>query len=336
MKVANQSKILVSYYWLLVVILQSSCPAWAQDDGIGGGDEEALWADIIGGDPASAGRFPYYAVPDFTDGLCGSVLIAPAFLLTAAHCAGVFQGNQIYIGGTLLNGADAREKITALKEYKHPDFYASSDPFRLDNDIMLVQLAYPSFSPLAVWNTNPSVPQGVYGTRAIGFGKTEENNPSPVLLQADLETSSSGTCTSLYPSGMIDSNKHLCAGKPGWSYYNKRTCAGDSGGPLLDAFDGTVLGVTSFGRRENGLCTPDTPSVFTRVSTYDAWIRSTVCSLSTADFCNDTAGGGSTGEATNPGPAPTPATTTTSGSSTNPILQLLQLVWQLLVDLFSV
>jgi len=65
---------------------------WTQDEFTTTPEEDPpVRADIVGGDPAAAGRFPAYAIPDFGNGLCGSVLIAPDVLLTAAHCGGVFR-----------------------------------------------------------------------------------------------------------------------------------------------------------------------------------------------------------------------------------------------------
>jgi secreted trypsin-like serine protease len=58
---------------------------------------------IVGGKPAAQGAYPSYAIPDFSDGLCGATLIHSDILISAAHCKGVFANDSIYIGGNKLS-----------------------------------------------------------------------------------------------------------------------------------------------------------------------------------------------------------------------------------------
>ena len=48
---------------------------------------------IIGGSPVALSTYPFMGVPDPFN--CGSSLIHSDILLSAGHCAGVFQGNDI-------------------------------------------------------------------------------------------------------------------------------------------------------------------------------------------------------------------------------------------------
>ena len=264
--------------------------------------EYQVRADLWGGSLADTGRYPAFAIPDGSNGLCGSVLIAPDFLLTAAHCGGIFQGNAIYLGGNLRDGSDAVAVGYAEREIQHPDFEHNTDTptFRMINDIMLVQLQTPIHDiAVATWNTVDTSP--VVGTilKAIGFGKTENNVASNQLLEVELQTTLLVTCSIYYPN-VLNGEQMLCAGRPWGVNENRRTCSGDSGGPLfsVDANNSNsssssgpvVFGLTSFGTRSaDNTCSTVSPSVFTRVSHYDVWIRETVCALSnqvTEEFCN--------------------------------------------------
>jgi len=301
--------------------------------GIGGNnsnDTDVFVADIVGGNPAGSSEYPFYAIPDRAGGLCGSVLIAPDFLLTAAHCGGAFQGNRIYIGANSLGGSDADETIRAGQEIRHPQFRSNRDPFRMENDIMLVQLQTPASSsqPLATLNTNALLPVSGSTVKAIGFGRKENNQISSILLEADLPAVGTSSCQQYYPSGLVDGTQMVCAGGT-LQGETRRTCAGDSGGPLLTSGN-VVVGLASFGRRDSDdTCNLATPSVFTRVSRYEDWIRETVCARTNTpnaatalELCNDTSneGGGDDGGA---------------GTFLELILDLVQLIVNTVLALFS-
>lgn len=67
------------------------------------------------------------------------------------------------------------------------------------------------------------------------------------------------------------SEKQLCAG----GLYAVDTCDGDSGGPLMTIKDNywTAEGIVSFGR---GCGLEGWPAIYTRVSSYEDWIRQTI------------------------------------------------------------
>ena len=70
--------------------------------------------------------------------------------------------------------------------------------------------------------------------------------------------------------GSVIKDFHICVGKEGKS----GACQGDSGGPLVckvgDVYK--LAGATSFGRSN---CSVRYPTVYTRVSYYRDWIKST-------------------------------------------------------------
>jgi secreted trypsin-like serine protease len=184
-------------------------------------ENDALVIDkIIGGNFAAAKEFPYMAIPE-SDALCGATLIHSDILLTAAHCAGSFEGFNVFIGGVFFNGTDAKNTIQAVQERAHPEY----NDINLENDIMLVKLASRSTQPKASWSSNSRVPLTGSTVRAIGFGVTEfigdyDILVADTLMKVDLNVFEVDICQDI--TGF---DSAFCAGAEG-----KATCFGDSGG----------------------------------------------------------------------------------------------------------
>ena len=174
---------------------------------------------IVGGTLASFGEYPYYAIPaSLNNGLCGSVKIWDDILLSAGHCQGVFQGNNIIIGGTRLSGANAPETIRAVSELQHPNYDADT----LENDFMLVKLQQKSSAPSIPWNTDRNLPSNGAQVWVIGYGYTsEEGNVSNELREVSLNIVDFSTCSDIYFGGIYDETM-ICAYKN-----NADSCLGD-------------------------------------------------------------------------------------------------------------
>ncbi|XP_057369657.1 trypsin-1-like [Daphnia carinata] len=103
-----------------------------------------------------------------------------------------------------------------------------------------------------------------------GWGTTSSGgSASDVLMKADVTIRENSVCSSQYGSD-FNSNAMLCASADG-----KDACQGDSGGPIF--VDGVQVGITSFGR---GCADPDHAGVYTRISTYINWIKTTQANTS--------------------------------------------------------
>ena len=177
----------------------------------------ALTPKIIGGTLASLGEYPYYAIP-IGYALCGSVKIWDDILLSAGHCRGVFQGNNIIIGGTLRSGANAPETIRAVSELRHPNYNEDTTEY----DYLLVKLQQRSSAPSIAWNTDRSVPSNGAQVSTIGYGFTQENGPiSDNLRKVSLNVVSHSSCLNTYGGGIFD-NTMICAYKD-----NADSCLGD-------------------------------------------------------------------------------------------------------------
>ena len=176
----------------------------------GGG--RALPTRIVGGSLASDGEYPFYAVPEtdrFASGLCGSVKIWDDVLLSAAHCFGSFEGNDIFIGGNRRTGEDALETIRAVSELQHPSYNSNTN----ENDFLLIKLQQKGSAPKVPWNTNSAFPEDGRAVVVIGYGHTSDGgNVSDDLLEVTLNMVDDATCRDTYGDDLFDATM-MCAYK---------------------------------------------------------------------------------------------------------------------------
>jgi secreted trypsin-like serine protease len=244
---------------------------------------------IIGGSDAQNGEFPWAGiliknVYNSASGQfigrssCGSSLIAPSWIITAAHCVvddpGTYSTDMtVKIGEvdqTISNG-DIR-RIT--QKIVHPSY----NPFNFNNDIALLKLESPSsFSPLYLPDTDVAsgITTGSFLT-TVGWGATQFGSGTRILQKISLNAVHQATCESQYrqsPSGLRVNENMLCA-----SAIGRDSCQGDSGGPLMISSGGLYpryffAGLTSFGE---GCANPNFSGVYTRITKYIAWINSNI------------------------------------------------------------
>jgi len=209
--------------------------------------------------------------------LCGGAVIGDRWVITAAHCVTSLTGEAPIEG---LSVSVERAQFTAHVEGDAleasvriaPNFDPGLEPPR--NDWALIRLPESCERCEGAGIGNSPV-GGRWPTVAVGTGLTDPQGfPSyPTLLWARINVEFDNACVAAW-SDSYDPTSMLCASGEG----HGATCAGDSGGPLINAATGavpSVLGLVSWGDTE---CSTTIPEVYTRLTTAAPTILSLIAS----------------------------------------------------------
>uniref|UniRef100_A0A2A4JFQ7 Peptidase S1 domain-containing protein n=1 Tax=Heliothis virescens TaxID=7102 RepID=A0A2A4JFQ7_HELVI len=226
--------------------------------------------------------------------MCGSTLISPKFVLTAAHCSAAARdsltdpapkivrfGTRNLIKPDTLNAVDVYiKRVIVHPKYKAPKRYYDIALMELVRSVLFSADVQPS----CLWTNHEITFTSKPHVTGWGLTHRKAQNTSPDLLKGEVDFIDSFTCDSLL---VTSRNRHwwgleehqICAGKLEGGV---DTCQGDSGGPLQVQLDlpivdqgniNYVIGITSFGK---GCGAPNQPGVYTRVVSFIDWIEDIV------------------------------------------------------------
>ena len=273
---------------------------------------------IIGGHEAASGAYPFQVAllsaahlddspqSHFDAQFCGGSLIAPGWVLTAAHCL-VEDGQAIppqvvtaLIGATAL---DEGTRHAVAEVIVHPDYSEAT----LDSDIGLLRLAEETDAP-AILMTDDDIEEGA--ATVIGWGRMDDGYFPSTLMEVEIELTGNDACNAgikdiyardldwilnayagrmRYSSDAVSSatreimagmgdpltGNMMCAGVVSGE---RDACNGDSGGPLFAVIDGkpVQVGIVSWGEGPmdaSAACGhANAYGVYTRLANYRDWI----------------------------------------------------------------
>ncbi|XP_018332608.1 chymotrypsin-2-like [Agrilus planipennis] len=259
----------IFYYILVIHVATGGC--WNSINPESNVMDERPNKMIINGVEADVKDYPYQVALFSTNQfVCGAIIIADQFIITAAHCfasnntcdymvkAGVSRidecGQQLGVAKLLMH-----EKYLGDKHNYDIGIMKVDKPFKFGDGVQKIKL--PDNSVCAKAGDVVLV---------TGFGRTERNKKKEKERNMKLYVLKSPLATRekcMTNKNEIIAEPHICLDhSDGYGI-----CLGDSGGPMV--IDGYLIGIAT---RIQKACGADKPDVFTSVMYFLGWIYNTI------------------------------------------------------------
>ncbi len=238
---------------------------------------------ILGGTAVTEGAYPWVVSLKYVAGttFCGGTLIAPQWVLTAAHCVTasgrpVSTASLRVTAGTVAPDAVPLTTTAQVRGVNaivlHPDY----DNVFLANDLALLWLSSP-LAPTATVQPIALAPPALASTLlapgtaavAVGWGATQSDGTAyaAALREVTLPIVSDEVCAQ---TSFAQPPLHLCAG----GLAAQDICRGDSGSPLVGTAGSIpyIVGLVSATGGGSRCGDEGFPGMYTRIDTYTDWL----------------------------------------------------------------